>query len=202
MEGNFLTGFCRIHERKIVTHAQSFPASTEPLSEFLDGMYSKVMRDYPKFYKMDTLSKLGVLATEFVVGEKDLTMYAPEEVAVVLANKHASLDTDLAFQKSIDKMASPALFVYTLPNIVTGEICIRNGWKGENAFFIQETFDLEFHTHYVNSLLETGNTKACLAGWVDVIGEDHDVFLYLVEKVNRKGSVEHSKENLFNLYTQ
>lgn len=202
MEGNFLTDFCRIYEGKIVTHAQSFPASTGSLSEFLDGMYSKVIRDYPKFYKMDTLSKLGVMATELIVSERDLTMYAPEEVAVVLANKHASLDTDLAFQKSIAKMASPALFVYTLPNIVTGEICIRNGWKGENAFFIQETFDMDFHTQYINSLLETGNTKACLAGWVDVIGEDHDVFLYLVEKVNRDGSGEHSKENLFNLYTQ
>ncbi len=202
MEGNYLTGFCRIQEGKIVTHAKSSPASTEPLSEFLDEMYSKVIRDYPKFYKMDTLSKLGVLATELIVGEKDLTMYAPGEIAVVLANKHASLDTDLAFRKSIAKMASPALFVYTLPNIVTGEICIRNGWKGENAFFVQETFDMDFHTHYVDSLLETGNAKVCLAGWVDVIGEDHDVFLYLVEKVNREGSIKHSKENLFNLYTQ
>jgi hypothetical protein len=151
---------------------------------------------------MDTLSKLGVLATELIVRDKELAnKYASDEVAVVLANKNASLDTDLAFQKSMANMASPALFVYTLPNIVTGEICIRNGWKGENAFFVQESFDIEFHTHYVNSILQMENNKACLAGWVDVIGEDHDVFLYLVEKVNREGSVKHSKEELLNLYT-
>ena len=130
------------------------------------------------------------------------SIYQPDEVAVVLANKNASLDTDLAFQDSIAKMASPALFVYTLPNIVTGEICIHQGWKGENAFFVQEAFDTDFHTKYVDSLLQEKKTKVCLAGWVDVIGEDHDVFLYLVEKVNRVDSVEHSKEELLKLYTK
>ena len=29
---------------------------------------------------------------------------------------------------------SPALFVYTLPNIVTGEIAIRNKYYGETSF--------------------------------------------------------------------
>lgn len=157
--------------------------------------------EYPRFYKMDTLSKLGILATEFIVRDKNMKHYAANEVAVVLANRNGSTETDLAFNKSISTMASPSLFVYTLPNIVTGEICIRHGWKGENAFFVQESFEVDFQTDYVGLLLQKADVNACLAGWIDVLGEDHDVFLYLVEKVNRKDSVAYSKEALLKLYT-
>lgn len=202
MATNFITGFCRIRRGEIRTHFGQVPASGGNLQEILEKVYVSMKLDYPRFYKMDTLSKLGILAAELIVGNKDLkSQYSPKEVAVVLANRNASLDTDLAFNKSISTMASPSLFVYTLPNIVIGEICIHQGWKGENAFFVQESFDADFQTEYVELLLQKAGVSACLAGWIDVLGEDHDVFLYLAEKVDRGDSVAYSKEELLKLYT-
>ena len=53
-----------------------------------------------------------------------------------------SLDSDLKHQSGIENNAvSPAVFVYTLPNIVIGEISIKYKWKSEGVFFIDEEID-------------------------------------------------------------
>jgi hypothetical protein len=97
-------------------------------------------------------------------------------------------------------MASPALFVYTLPNIVAGEICIRNKIKGENAFFVWPRFEVEQMHDYVEMVMATPNTQACIAGWVDVMGSQHEVFLYLAEKMKRENAIEHTTGQLQKLY--
>ncbi|MEJ0079473.1 MAG: hypothetical protein WDM78_00555 [Puia sp.] len=61
---------------------------------------------------------------------------------------------DLKYAKTIRTGASPALFVYTLPNIVIGEISIRRHFKGENAFFVFKQFDGNFIEKYVRGLFE------------------------------------------------
>ena len=96
--------------------------------------------------------------------------YKPGEVGIVFANANASLDADLNYWESVKKIPSPALFVYTLPNIVIGEICIRNNFKGENAFFVQEKFDIPFTEFYVNNLLDKHDLNACICGWIDISG--------------------------------
>ena len=55
-------------------------------------------------------------------------------------------------------------------------------------------------TRYVEAVLATGKTKACIAGWVDVMGSHHDVFLYLAEKKQRGNASEHSAVQLQKLY--
>src|SRR6185503_17555551 len=92
------------------------------LDDFLLKAYDWVQLMYPKYYKMDRLSKLGLLASEILLKEYK----RDASTAVVLSNAHSSLDTDLRFWESAKTQASPSLFVYTLPNIVAGEICIRN----------------------------------------------------------------------------
>lgn len=157
--------------------------------------------DYPKFYKMDRLSQLGILATEMLLKNRKLQAEViAERIAVVLSNRHASLDTDLRYFKTMKTIASPALFVYTLPNIVIGEICLRHGIKGENSFFIFDQFNPQFLSAHVNALLNDGTADACIAGWVEVMGEVHDVFLYLAEKEKNKQAVMLSPENLTKLY--
>jgi hypothetical protein len=150
---------------------------------------------------MDSLSKLGILASEMLL--KDLRLldeYNPRQIAIVLSNAHASLDADLRYYESTKTMASPALFVYTLPNIVTGEICIRNGFKGENAFFVSSMFDIPQVRGYVELILASKRTEACIAGWIDVMESHHDVFLYLAEKKQRGNALEHSAVQLQKLY--
>ena len=59
--------------------------------------------------------------------------------AVVLANRSASIKNDTDYLATIldgNYYPSPALFVYTLPNIVTGEIAIRHHIQGETSFYV------------------------------------------------------------------
>lgn len=150
------------------------------LSAFLLSLYRYTKIDYPKFYKMDNLSKLGWLASEILIKDESvIQQFKPGEPGVVITNANASLDTDIKYYQTVD-VASPALFVYTLPNILIGEICIRNNFKGENACFVFEDFNAAFLKEYVDDLFTNGQLKLCICGWVDVLEEDYKAVLFLV----------------------
>lgn len=199
----YITGHCQIRNRQLAYQGEViFQDQRENLDAFLDKALTSLSISYPKFYKMDRLSKLGFLAAEVLLKNAKLQeVYKPSEIALVLSNANASMDTDLRYFESTKTMASPALFVYTLTNIVAGEICIRHGIKGENAFFVTAGFDaVQLHS-YVESVMMQGKTNVCIAGWIDVLGEQHDVFLYLVEKTkNNTKALDHSAEQLQTLY--
>lgn len=176
------------------------------LQEFLLSIYQYVGFKYPKYHKMDNLSKLGWLAAEILLKDSfEPNMYLPEDVGLILANANSSLDTDLKYFETTKDIASPGLFVYTLPNIMTGEICIRHNFKGENAFFIFEKFDAGFIQQYVNNLINNNTLQACICGWVDLLKDQYKAVLTLVEiKEHQDMSANPSnfftKENLLNIY--
>ncbi|MDP4213384.1 MAG: beta-ketoacyl synthase N-terminal-like domain-containing protein [Bacteroidota bacterium] len=149
---------------------------------FLDELYRHEGMAYPKFHKMDHLCKLGILATEILLKNSGHPQkYRDDETGVVLSNRHGSLDVDLKYAKTMKTGASPALFVYTLPNIVIGEIAIRHKFKGENAFFVFKSFNGNFIAGYVNGLFESRLIQCCICGWVDFLGEEYHAMLMLVE---------------------
>jgi len=136
---------------------------------------------------MDNLCKLGFLASELLLRDKSLTQqYSGEDVGIILYNAASSLDTDRNHQRSIqDRKAyfpSPSVFVYTLANIVIGEICIRQKFYGESTFFIEEKFNAAGLCNYVNQLLDDGVVQCCLTGWLELDGDDYEGILYLIEK--------------------
>jgi 3-oxoacyl-(acyl-carrier-protein) synthase len=198
---NYISRHCRIRNRVIASGEKMvYENNAGNLDEFMDSAFQTLSIAYPKFYKMDRSSKLGFLGAEVLLKDIKLTeKYRPERIAVVVSNSNASLDTDLRYFDSTKTIASPALFVYTLPNIVAGEICIRQGIKGENAFFVFPKFNASQLYGYAEILMASGKTDACIAGWVDVLGEQHDVFLYLLEK-SKNGVLEHTAEELQKLY--
>ena len=123
---------------------------------------------------MDNLSKLGWLASEILLKDIFTTEnYQPGDVGIILSNANSSLNSDWKYLTSIADVPSPSLFVYTLPNIVIGEICIRNNFKGESAFFISEKFDAELIYRYVQNLFDTNVFKACICGWLEVLNENY-----------------------------
>lgn len=195
-----ITHHCIIRDQNIVLDGKViFSEKNSDLDAFLLNAYTSLKVDYPKFYKMDNLSKLGFLAAEMLLKDRGLLNdYAPEQVALVLSNAHSSTDTDRRYTLSSKTAPSPALFVYTLPNIVAGEICIRHKIKGENAFFVAPAFDPELMADYVDIVM-AGDTGASIGGWVDVLGGHYDVFLYLHEK-NKAGLAEHTAGQLKELY--
>jgi hypothetical protein len=191
--------YCSIHKGKIILNGNIFFEDSDmPLDDFMSDAYSKINVAYPRFYKMDRLSKLGFLASELLLGS--LPNKLDSTTAVVLSNSNSSLDTDLRYWESVKTQASPSLFVCTLPNIVIGEICIRNGFKGENIFFVSPAFDPAWTDGYVRGIFEKRNTEHCLAGWVDVLGDQADVFLYLTSQSSSKQGLQSQLTELYNTW--
>ncbi len=165
------------------------------------SVYEHFGFNYPRFYKMDNLCKLGWLSAEILLdGSFDKSLYQPEDIGLLMANRSSSLDTDIRYFETLKTMASPALFVYTLPNIVLGEICIRHQFKGENDFFIFDSFNAGFIQQYAAHLFATGAWQACICGWIEIMSDDFTACLYLVEKNPNNKSLPFTEANITNIY--
>ena len=171
-------------------------------SEFIKNAYKFFSIDYPKFFKMDNLSKLAFLTSEIVLG-KECQPDQENDIAIVFANTSSSLDTDCKHQLSIQDrdqfFPSPAVFVYTLPNICVGEICIKHQLKSENAFFVFDEFPAEFLLNYSTQLIDSAKASKVLCGWVELYHENYKSFVYLVDK---KGPIVHNASNINTLYNK
>jgi hypothetical protein len=189
-----------------VNHSIAFTeeSTTTPL-DFLKSVYKHYQFNYAKFYKMDNLCKLAFITSELLLKNSSLSeKYKAEDIAIVISNSASSMDIDQEHQRTItDKnnyFPSPSAFVYTLPNILIAEIAIKNSMKGENAFFIFDTFNSDFMSDYVNSLLDSGKAACCIAGWVDFYDENYHACLYTVEKQSGILNVKHTPEELEKLF--
>ena len=198
----FITATCIISNHVVYKNEKAvFETNDVFVQDFLLSAYRYFEIKYPKFYKMDNLSKLGWLAAEILLKDSFNTgKYKAEEVGVVLANASSSLDTDIKYYETAKDIASPALFVYTLPNIVIGEICIRHGFKGENAFFIFNKFDAGFMEEYVSNLANENIFECCICGWVELLDNEYKTVLFLIEKEKSGQGNLFTKENLNKIY--
>lgn len=141
----------------------------------LTFLYKQMIGNYPKFYKMDGLSRLGFVASEILLnaekGETD------KERAIIFFNHSSSIASDRNYKESInDKdnyFPSPSIFVYTLPNIVTGEIAIRNHFHGETSFFILPDKDERMMEEILQASCRDDQSKSFLTGWIDYEDERH-----------------------------
>ncbi|MBC5837347.1 3-oxoacyl-ACP synthase [Flavobacterium muglaense] len=197
----YIQSFCTIEENQIKVNGKIlFEKEQSLFSDFSKSVYQHFNIDYPKFFKMDNLSKLAFLATELLL-EKTENEEQENNTALVFSNKSSSLDTDTKYQSSItDKGSyypSPAVFVYTLPNICLGEISIRHQLKSENSFFVFAQFNPLFMMNYANILLEKNKATSVLCGWVEYFDEEYKTLLYLV---GAEGELEHSEESIKKLY--
>lgn len=148
-------------------------------------IYRSLAYNYPKFFKMDELCKWAWLGAEALLAEGEGHLYDrlnKNNIAVVLATAHGCLDTDKRYIETIKEVPSPAVFVYTLPNIMLGEICIRHGFKGEQMSLMQESFDADAIHFLVSDTLEQRGMDACICGWADVTGDKHEIFFCWVTK--------------------
>jgi len=168
----------------------SYNNRTGDVNDTLSCLYCDLLKiDYRKFFKMDILSKAGFIAAELLLRDFDREQ-AKEDMGIVLFNKSGSLHTDEAYQQTIQHQdnyfPSPAVFVYTLPNIVAGEIAIRNKIHGETAFFILPEYDPDIISETVRHMLCHSDLKYLLTGWVEVCKDVLDVRMMLCEAVDRE----------------
>jgi hypothetical protein len=205
-----ILSWCTIANNTVRSNGSSlYTQEDSHLSHLLLSIYQHLGLDYPKFYKMDQLSKLGWLASEILLQhETRIGSYASEEIGLVLTNANASLDTDYKYWETVKAVASPAVFVYTLPNIMMGEISIRNGFKGENGFFIFDRFNAAFLEQYVGYLFDAQLLTVCICGWVDLLDDEYQAVLFLVANgpddvaANATGALLFTEENLDKIYKE
>lgn len=168
---------------------------------FIKGVYKSVDTKYPKFFKMDNLSKLAFLASDIVLKNEKLSEDNNNNIAIVFSNRSSSLDTDRVHQESIQHQdnyfPSPAVFVYTLPNICIGEISIKHKLYSENSFFIFDAFDAEHLNVYTNSLLNDEKAEQVLCGWANYDKDSYEAFIYLVSE---EGEIAHNTKEIITLY--
>jgi len=183
----------KISYNKIRTALKMTPLNKNIESD-LKELYHAIVLDYPKFFKMDNLCKLGVLGTELLVRNNKNLFKNKANVGVVFQNKSSSLDSDIKHQSGIDNdTVSPAVFVYTLPNIVIGEISIKHQWQSEGIFFLNNVLDYELLSQYSNILIKEKRTEINLVGWVELLNQELKLKLCVIES-------ETSKENLEKIF--
>lgn len=157
-------------------------------SDWLSHIYHTIGMQYPKFFKMDNLCKAGTLAAELVLKEEQFDREnGKEDWAILLMNSASSLDDDRKYQQTIAQSdnyyPSPAIFVYTLANIVTGEIAIRHKINGESSFYIFEKSSTETMNELVaQTFLDHPSLTHLICGWTDVDNENIDVQMFLYKK--------------------
>jgi len=202
-----IKSYCHIKDNKVYLNGQLLFESEGTLSikDFLKAVYKHLNIKYTKFYKMDEISKLGFLASEVVLEHTNNERFDKSGIGVVLSNSQSTLVTDKVHQVSINDSAnyypSPSVFVYTLPNIMIGEISIKHKFRGENAFFIFEHFNAEFVSDYINQLFADKRIKACLGGWVDQSAENYEAFVYWTEVDGKTDDApEHAGKQIQRLY--
>lgn len=191
IESCTITSYCTIRDNKVIHDGRLlFESKTGNFTEFASGLYRHSGISYPKFHKMDNLCKLGFLSSEILLKDKNMSHnYTGDEIGIILMNSSSSLDTDRNYQKTIanraDYFPSPAVFVYTMPNVVIGEICIRHKIFGEGNFFITKKFNSSFIFNYVSQLFDNDFVKCCITGWVEISGNNFESVLFLIEKTGK-----------------
>ncbi|MCX2678339.1 3-oxoacyl-ACP synthase [Galbibacter sp. EGI 63066] len=198
----YIKSYCTIENGVIALNGRPvFQDDEKDFLKFIKSAYKSLEIGYPKFYKMDALSKLSFIAADVLLDHEKVMPEDEKNIAIVFSNKASSLDTDRKHQASIEDEegygASPSVFVYTLPNICIGEISIKYKLYSENSFFIFDRFNAAHLHQYAESLLKTEKADEVLCGWVDVDGESYSAYIYLV---SQKGEIQHKEEEIYRLY--
>ena len=169
-----------------LSHIEMSGDGEQVFADYIKGTYRALGDANIKFFKMDRLSKLGYVASCKLLKGIDLDL-PQDRVSVILANRSSSLDSDLKHQgvvnENLPEGASPAIFVYTLPNIVAAEVAIKHKFQGESVFIVEQTKSMESLARYAQQLIDRDICDAVIYGWCELLGESYNVELKLIRKI-------------------
>lgn len=175
-----ISKYCKIRNGSVEVDGKTIlkTCETPGTSKQFKEIYLSTGIDYPKFYKMDMLSKLAFLAVELLKSDR----FCEKNTAVIFANRHSTTDVDLKYINSIDPekyFPNPSLFVYTLPNVMIGEISIRHNLKGETIFISLDCFDGKTFEQCLNAMI----CDNCIIGFIEYESESNfEAFTAFLEK--------------------
>lgn len=176
--GEAASGLKELHRVHILPDGVTLDGRPLPVQSqgagLLSEIYRKYVGDYPKYHKMDALSRLAFLATELLLSRGDVPQDSKR--ATILFNRTSSVVADRCHLGSIAKPGefypSPSVFLGTLPNIATGEIAIRHGYNGETSLYITDFRDEALMKKVVSSSFSLGGFRSLICGFVDCDGGD------------------------------
>lgn len=163
-------------EKEVLLNDESyFQFSANEIDEKLKELYDYLSLDYPKFYKMDLLGKAAILASELLI---PLVKNPP---MVFLSNEKSSMQSDLNHIEQYHnyETASAATFVYTLPNICVGEICIKNQWHVPTGFIVLPKNQIASLVQMGKSYHQQYKNKNALLGFVEATQQELCVSMVL-----------------------
>lgn len=171
--GEAAPGLKELHRVHILPDGVTLDGRPLPVQSHGAGLLSEIYRkyvgDYPKYHKMDALSRLAFLATELLLSRGDVPQDSKR--ATILFNRTSSVVADRCHLGSIAKPGefypSPSVFLGTLPNIATGEIAIRHGYTGETSLYITDFRDEALMKKVVSSSFSPGGFRSLICGFVD-----------------------------------
>lgn len=202
----YIKSAVRITDQDVLVDGKKIDIQRQEGETWLVNIYRSLGIQAPKFFKMDNLCKSGFLAAELAMKECNQQVENPKkDWSVILLNHASSLDNDRAYQETIQDadnyFPSPAVFVYTLANIVTGEIAIRHKIMGESSFFVQD----KFSPSTLKDLAESGFAPSkeinnMLCGWVEYENNHCDVMLFALSLEGEKNDDEWDEHNINKYY--
>ena len=171
-------------------------------ADALSAVYRSTGADYPKFFKMDALCKAGFLLAEDIVRGCGNPPLAPDDTSVVVFTASGTYLTDVAFENTISDpdncFPSPSVFVYSLPNIVAGEIAIRHGFISETAVYLSPDFSPSQIADIVSDTLSVASNV--LVSWIEVTGNHPSAIMFLVSRNGNDDMLDFNAENLEDIY--
>ena len=137
--------------------------------DMLTELYKKRVGDYPRYYKMDILSKVSFICSELLFEAEGNRERHGEDRAIILFSHDTSIVSDRNFLRTItdDYYPSPSVFVYTLPNIAAGEIAIRNGYHGETSFYVMPQKADDIINMIVDASFGDDEMRSAICGWIN-----------------------------------
>jgi 3-oxoacyl-[acyl-carrier-protein] synthase II len=140
----------------------------------IPALSRKVAFDEPfqHFGRLDTYSKIGITAIALTL--KDAHRYAWEKkrnVGIIASSYSGCFTTDIDYFDTVfsegGHLASPNLFVYTLPNSFLGEAAIRFGLTGTSFVICEEPLTGLQALRFAVEIITDGESDAILAGMCD-----------------------------------
>ena len=92
-----IKSWCQIKSDAVSINGETIQLQLSSGMSWKKQLYKHLDLDYPKFYKMDDLSKLCVLGVSMLENDGALNEYGEEDVSMIFCNSNASTYTDILF---------------------------------------------------------------------------------------------------------
>ncbi len=203
-----ILSYCRITNKHVLVDGKLILSNNENnINHWISDIYNYIKLSYPKYHKMDHLCKAGILAAEMVMEKLGLNNdELKTDWAICCMSRSGSLDNDTSYQETIqnndDFYPAPSLFVYTLSNIVLGEIAIKYKLRCESSCYVCEKFSSENIFDSVNDVYNYKPVNYILSGWLEYGIDGCDILLFAVGDSDNENLLDFTPDNLDNIYKE